>query len=466
MRRIQDYYGEVPFELTKGQKNFLEDFTTSEDHSALLGMQGSGKTTIMGLLHKFYGSEIVFCATSGVANKQLPDDLGSGTAHRVLGLPIGLSRDNTISKVPTPCQKLFGSSDLIKIIVIDEAYTMHSDRLWIILQRILRFNKATSRRKKRSIRLLLVGDPLQRLPICSDQEKEFMYNTFGHWRMFNSTVWKEGNFSSYVLDEVKRTSDKVFKACQDVIRYGIEEKYEKVLLWLNKRVNKNYDKSTLLLAPTRKTVKKANELALTSNPNPTYTLPATTWGRFNMREAGIEPFVDFCLGQDIITLVNHPEGDFVNGDFGKIVDICPEGTGIFMEKKSDGSVVFVEVYECYEEEAYVEIGVLQDDGSSIDELKKKKVGGCKYLPIMGSAGMTIARSQGRTFHVPININMEGTGLYTRRGDFGTADLLVALSRATCIENINLCAPILESHIKVCRESIQYWNETLAKQKQE
>jgi hypothetical protein len=464
--KISNYYGEVPFELTEGQKNFLEGFTTSEGHYSLAGIQGSGKTTIMELLAKFYGDEIIFCATSGVASQQLPNNLGSGTAHRILGLPIEVSDGIKVSKVPKACQELLGTSDLIKVIVIDEAYCANSHLLWVALQRIKRFNKATTKRKVRSIRLLLVGDPLQRLPICSDQDKDIMKKRYGHYLMFKSNVWREAEISTYILDEVKRTNDKIFKACQDVIRYGIESRYEKTLAWLNTRVSQDYDKSLLLLAPTRSTVKRANTLALDKNPNPTYRFPATPWGKFNMREAGIEPFVDFCLGQEIITLINHAEGDFVNGDFGTIVDICTEGTGIYMKKKSGEDVVFVEVHEFFEEEVYVEIDVPQEEGGFADELRKKKVGGCKALPIMGSSGMTIARSQGRTFTTPIVIDMEGTGLYTRKGDFGTADLLVGLSRATSIDNITLATPIKKEHIKVCRESIAYWNETLAKQKQE
>ena len=463
MRKIQDYYGELPFEPTKGQKNFLESFTTSEEHYSLAGIQGSGKTTIMELLAKFYGDEIVFCATSGVASQQLPNELGSGTAHRILGLPIEIS-DN-ISKVPKSCQELLGPSDLIKIIVVDEAYTLTSYLLWVALQRVKRFNKVTTKRGIRSIRLLLVGDPLQRLPICSDQDKLTMNQKYGHWLMFKSKVWAEANIATYILDEVKRTEDKVFKACQDVIRYGITSRYERTLEWLNKKVNKNYDKQQLLLAPTRNTVKRSNGSALENNPNPTYRLDAVKWGKFNLKDAGIEPFCDFCLGQEVITLINHKEGDFVNGDFGTIVDICTEGSGIYMKKRSNGDVVFVEVHEFFEEETYVEVDVPQEEGGFADELHKKKIGGCKALPIMGSSAMTVARAQGRTFKVPIVINMERTSLYTRAGDFGTADLLVALSRATSIDNITLASPIKKEHIKVCRESIDYWNETLYAQKE-
>lgn len=465
MKVIEDYYGELPFPLTKGQDIFLRKFTTGTGHWSLVGCQGSGKTTVMALLKKYYGDEIVFCASSGVASKQLPNNMGAGTAHRILGLSRDVSTPMSLKKVPTNCQQLFVPSSLIKIVVIDEAYAMDSDHLYQVLHRVARFNKKTSKRSERNIRILWVGDCLQRLPICDDDRKRILTERYGHWLAFKSRVWAEAGFQTYIFDEVKRTSDKVFKACQDVIRYGEEARYDGVLKWLNQRVVSNPDLSNLLLAPTRKTVGIANTRALEMNPNTKYRYEAKVWGKFDIKEAGIEPSVSFCVGQEIITTVNHQDGDYVNGDFGKIVSICEEGKGVYVELKETSKIVFVEVCDAMEEEPYVEVGVPQEDGSIKDELKKKVVGGCNYLPILGSSGMTIARSQGRTFRVPINIDMEGTWLY-KNGDMGVALLLVAISRATCIENINLISPIKKEHIKVCRESVEYWHEVLAKQKLE
>lgn len=464
-RGIEECYGILPFPLTKGQDIFLKKFTAGTGHFSLLGAQGSGKTTVMQLLKEYYGDEIIFCASSGVASKQLPNNIGAGTAHRVMGLSRDVSTPQSLKKVPTPCQQLFGTSSLIKIVVVDEAYAMDSDHLYQMLQRVARFNKKTSKRSPRNIRILWVGDCLQRLPICDYERKRVLTERYGHWLSFKSHVWKNAWFQTYVFDDVKRTSDKVFKACQDVIRYGEESRYDGVLKWLNKRVVVNPDLSNLLLAPTRKTVAIANARALEANPNPKYTYEAKPWGKFDLKEAGIEPSVVFCVGQEIIITVNHQDGYYVNGDFGRITKICSKGCGVFVELKETHEEVFVEICEALEEESYVETGVVQKDGSLQDELKKKVVGGCMYLPILGSSGMTIARAQGRTFRVPINIDMEGTWLY-KKGDFGTSDLLVAISRATCVENINLISPIKKEHIKVCRESIAYWKEVLAKQKLE
>jgi hypothetical protein len=60
-----------------------------------------------------------------------------------------------------------------------------------------------------------------------------------------------------------------------------------------------------------------------------------------------------------------------------------------------------------------------------------------------------------------------TSLYTgkRLGDFGTSDALVALSRATDINNVTLVRPVLKGHIKVCRESINWWLEQVRNQKE-
>ena len=164
LERIEDLFGTLPFSLTKGQEIFLNRFTTSEGHFSLLGVAGSGKSTIMEILSRFYGNEIVFCASSGVANQQMPNEIGRGTAHRVMSLFRDISDPMGMKKVKKACQGLFGPSDLVKIIVVDEAFCLDSDHLHTMLKRIERFNKATRKRKQRKIRLLVVGDCLQRLP--------------------------------------------------------------------------------------------------------------------------------------------------------------------------------------------------------------------------------------------------------------------------------------------------------------
>lgn len=464
-KKIEDYYGELPFPLTDGQHKALVGITrNNKGHCALLGVQGSGKSTIMELLAKFYGNEIIFCASSGTASKNLPNNIGSGTAHSVLSLSTEMATPDFIThKVGRNTAELFQGSDLIKVVVIDEAFAMDSDKLYTMLARVKRFNKATKNRDLRSIRLILVGDCCQRLPIASDKEKLYMEEKHGHWLMFKSDMWGEYNIKTYMLTEVKRQDDKVFKACLDVIRYGQVERYPKALEWLNKRYSKVYDDSNLLLAPTNKVVEKANLLSLQRNPNKKGTWKSTIKGKYNIKDSQLEPIVTLAVGSPVIGVINHESGEYCNGSFGYVEAIHPDGCDVkFVD---NNYTTFVEAVTLKEEETFVEKDVLQPDGTTEDVLSKRVLGTCTGLPLKLAAAYTVARSQGKTFTCHVNIDVGEKSLYTSKflGDFGTADTLVALSRATSIENITLLRKIEPAHIKVCRTSIDFWNKCIAEQ---
>jgi hypothetical protein len=170
-----------------------------------------------------------------------------------------------------------------------------------------------------------------------------------------------------------------------------------------------------------------------------------------------------AVGSPVITVINHEEGDYCNGSYGHITGM--ESDGCWVRFSGAPVDTFVSMVTLREEESYIKKDVLQEDGTYADEQGKTLVGTCTGLPILLAAAYTIARSQGKTFSCKINIDVGNTSLYTSRklGDFGTADVLVALSRATSIDNVTLLRKIEPKHIKVCRESIAFWHESLAKQ---
>ena len=90
LESLQWLFDEAGFELNKKQKLFILHFINGEGHFLLCGLAGSGKSTVMKLLNIYYESKIIFCASSGVANLSLPDNIGSGTGHSILSLPIHL----------------------------------------------------------------------------------------------------------------------------------------------------------------------------------------------------------------------------------------------------------------------------------------------------------------------------------------------------------------------------------------
>ncbi|AGH32234.1 helicase [Vibrio phage 11895-B1] len=446
----------LPFTLNDKQYKFIVAFINSNGNWILNGIAGSGKSTIMLVLKKYYGDEIVFFASSGVANLSLPEQIGNGTGHSGLSLSTKPATEIDYKKVSRKCTEIFGSSDLVKIIVIDEFYGYNSDNLDLIHRRIQRFNKKSGKRKRRNIRLLGVGDPAQQITICDEDLQEEYAKRWGHHLMFKSDVWERFDFTYAVLDKVERQKDPIFKACLDVIRYNQEDRFERCLAWINKRVNTRYPSDRLVLAATNKTVDVINNKVLARNHNKKHTFYAKIDGNFNMRDVLVKDKVTLCKDLKVMLINNDQEGRWVNGSIGVITDVV-DGLGVDVQL-STGETHFVEEYTWENKDTYVEPAVLQDDGSIKDELRQKVVGALKTLPLVQASSYSIAKSQGLTITEPFVIDFEDTGLYTspKLLSFGTNFVYVALSRALSSDLITLARRIDYKHIKPCLDSLNYW----------
>ena len=452
----------LPFTLNQGQLDFLEHFVAGEGNYLLQGLAGSGKSTIMSVLKKYYGDEIVFFASSGVANLALPDHIGNGTGHAGLSLPIKPATDLNYKKVSKKCSQIFAKSDLVKIIVIDEFFGYNSDNLDVIRRRIERFNKKTNKRSRRKIRLLGVGDSCQQVTIVNKESSVELVRRWGHHLMFKSTVWGSFNFTHAVLNKVERQKDPIFKSCLDVIRYYQQGRFTRCLQWLNRRYNPSYPSDRLLLAATNKTVDVTNAKVLARNTNTKYKFKAHLVGNFNMKDVLIKDQFTACKELRVMCINNDPDGRWVNGSIGTIVDVFPsESVDVLFD---NGELHTVEYNLWENKETYVEPNVKQDDGSFRDELKERVVGSLEMLPIVQASAFSISKSQGLTISEPFVIDLEDKWLYTSSalGSFGTNFVYVSLSRAESIDLVTLARQVEADHIKPCFESIEFWNECCEK----
>lgn len=492
----------LPFTLTDEQDFFLRSFISGNGHAALNGDGGSGKSTVMWVLAQYYGSEIIFGGSSGVATVNLPNNIGIATGHKIFNLSVGeaIPKDYKRSAI-----KALTSSDTIKIIVLDEAFCYNSQDLDQILNQIRKLNKANAKRRQRNIRLLLVGDCLQRLPIVEDDLKEKLTQKYGHWLMFRSYLWKQFNFTNYVFQEVKRQSGETpkdiwFKKALYVIRYGMEQHYETVLKCLNKLVvGDNYEEGSVYIAPTNALVDAYNLKYLENNPNPKLTFKVAFGDKYDKKDFPMEWEVTLAEGCKCICLVNDPEGYYQNGTEITITNILV-GEGVFGLKDS-GEEIFVPIHEFKQEDIeFHEIPVESLSLSEIqaavtdalkdetdvnllsrkelnklytihvkDKIKQQErvhIDSAYMLPVKLSAGFVVSRCQGKTFNRKGLIDIgdpDKDYFYTwkRMPDYMVAGLFVALGRFTSIDHIQLKRPIEKKHIKVCRESIKYWWECVA-----
>ncbi|CAM0063061.1 Dda-like helicase [Vibrio phage 184E37-3b] len=461
-KRLDDILSGLPYTLNDKQLKFVRYFIESDGNWSLSGLAGSGKSTIMLILKRYYKDEIVFFASSGVANLSLPEQIGNGTAHSGLSLSMKPANEINYRKVGMKCSQLFASSSLIKIIVIDEIFGLNSDNLDLIHRRIQRFNKRQGKREKRNIRLLVVGDMAQQVTICDEETQKELELRWGHHLMFRSTVWDRFDFNYAVLDKVERQKDPVFKACLDVIRYYQEGRFDKCLRWINKRVNRRYPSDRLLLAATNKTVDLTNKKVLAMNPNEKFTFYGKLVGDFNMKDVLVKDKFVACKDLKVMTINNDKDGRWVNGSVGTIIDIYPsEGVEV---RFNSGEIHLVEFHTWENKESFVEPEVTQEDGSIKDELRERVIGSLEALPLVQSSAFSIAKSQGLSISEPFVIDLEDPWLYTSKklGSYGTNYVYVSLSRAISSDLITLARRIEVDHIKPCFESLEFWFESMEK----
>lgn len=461
-KRLDDILSGLPYTLNDKQLKFVRCFIESDGNWSLSGLAGSGKSTIMLILKGYYKDEIVFFASSGVANLSLPEQIGNGTAHSGLSLSMKPANEINYRKVGMKCSQLFASSSLIKIIVIDEIFGLNSDNLDLIHRRIQRFNKRKGKREKRNIRLLVVGDSCQQVTICDEDTQEELERRWGHHLMFRSEVWGRFSFNYAVLDKVERQRDPVFKACLEVIRYYQVGRFEKCLRWINKRVNTRYPTDRLLLAATNKTVDATNRKVLALNPNPKFTFESKLRGNFNMKDVLVKDEFVACVGLKVMTVNNDKDDRWVNGSTGTIVEVYPyQGVEVLF---SNGETHLVETHTWENKEAFVENDVVQEDGSTRDELRERVVGSLEALCLVQSSSFSIAKSQGLSISEPFVVDLEDTWLYTspKLGSYGTNYVYLALSRAISSDLITLARRIETDHIKPCFESLEFWHESMEK----
>lgn len=378
--RLEGIINGLPFELTEEQLDFIVKFINGEGHFTLLGEAGSGKSTVMWVLKQYYEHEIVFGGSSGVATVNLPHNIGVATGHSLFNLSIGEAIESDYKK---RAHDVLTSSSLVKIIVLDEAYCYNSQDLDQMLNQIRKLNRKTRKRKTpRKIRLLLVGDPLQRLPIVSSELQEKLTERFGHWLMFRSSVWEEANFSTYVFTQVKRQTgdepkDLWFKKALQVLRYGVEKHYDKVLEGFNRKwVGDNHSEDAVYIAPTNNMVNTYNDDYLNRNPNFKMTFEVEFDKKYNKKLFPMDWEVTLAGGCKVLCLVNNPDGGYQNGT---VITVGQMSTDGVYGTKEDGTEIFVPIHEFKEDEVYVADEV--KDGSPVQVQKRRHVASAYMLPV-------------------------------------------------------------------------------------
>ncbi len=448
-RKISMLFDTLPYKLTEGQKNALLEVEKG-GHVLIAGRPGVGKSSLLQLLKDFYKEEIIFCGSTGIANAALFNfQGGAGSAHRCFSLPLTEATSKDWRESSKYTNTLFSGSDTIRRVCIDEAFMLNSEQIAMILHKLKKFNKASKKRGERQIQLILCGDASQLQPV--NNNPKYYKEKYGHELFFLSDTFKEENFKTCFLSEVVRQDDKVYKAALDVIRYAEEDRYEGVLNWFNKRVLPAPE-DAMVIAPTNKQVDRYNNIAFDRNPNECFCYEAEYTGNFDKNSCPVPEELYLKKGLQVISIVNDPEGKWVNGT--KMTVVQPTAEGVFCTINRTGEELLIPLHTFEEQEMYVESQEMNKEGVLTDVLGTRTKGTCTTVGLKPAAALSGHRAQGMSIDFPVLVDM-GSDWVFRNTPFGSLILYVILSRPSDIKYLYLKKPLTRYFIKSCKDTLEW-----------
>lgn len=443
-------------ELTEEQYNYVYDVCFGDSPVDNWSVAGSGKSLCLELIKEFLGDSCVVVAMTGAANSNLFNCKGgNGTFNSVMSIPLGIHNHYHEKKVSPKTRDIFSKSDIVRVVIVEEAGMMNPDQLSLFHKRILQYNKPYGKkRKRRNIKIVLQGDHLQLGSISSDEEKEYYIKTYGSDFLPESSIYKELGFNTHIFSKVMRTSDKTFQAALGVMRYGEEQRYDKCIRWLNQRFQKAPD-NCLVVTTTNKKVEEMNERELAKNPNQLFELTPIIRDDYDIKDCPVDAVVRVKVGSPVLILVNdNEENKYHNGSYGHVTQICV-GEGVYVRLALNDEEVFVPMFKYEAREYYTDTN--KETGE--DFMNQRVIGECHHYSIKLASAISVHRCQGKTLDVPYLLDL-GWGFNPRQDiDWGMQLAYVGWSRATKFENVYLASPMNHKHIKVNERAVK-WVKTI------
>lgn len=262
MKTIEKLKLEFPtIEFNKKYLEILNEIRNNDNcRLNIIGNAGSGKSTILKLIHSMFNDEnVVTCSSTGTSSALLNSnnpEIKATTIHSLFGLgALDIYGAFEPHKVNKECFKLI---ETIDVLLIDEISMVNAD----VFDYISGYIDYACVGK--NIRIILFGDVLQFPPVINDKNEnihklfESLYN--GNHFYFNSFAFRDDKYQTILLKKIYRQNgDNTFKDILNRIRVGKQTQED--LNIINKRVMNeekwlvNHD-SYLKIVTTNKEVEK------------------------------------------------------------------------------------------------------------------------------------------------------------------------------------------------------------------
>lgn len=377
----------------------------------ITGGAGTGKTTIVNGIISTSRQAVCATATTGVASTQL----NGTTVHSFFSYPVADDSDwKTVELHANSLREGDGFYEQVKqrikktdILIIDEI-SMMTAKFFENISYYAQSVRDNYEEPFGGMKVVLVGDFLQLPPISKNKEIDWI---------FNSELWKSSVRVVY-LKKVHRQEEEAFKAGLEKVRYGIcdQETYD----LFSSRENAIFKDGIrpIKLCSKRKIAQIYNDEGLNELSSKLYTFNAIVEGNSaslmdKLKKSCLAPEVlNLKIGCQVMTLVNSPTGQYVNGSMGSIVDF---------HFSDDGSVSPIVLFEQSKERIMISKYTWKSDNSW-------NWSTFTQYPLMLAYGITIHKSQGMTLDL-LEVDFDEM--------FAHGQAYVALSRARTLDGIRI-----------------------------
>ena len=423
--------------LSSDFKYVLDKLEDSEDSLFITGRAGTGKSTLLQTFRRQTRKKCVVLAPTGIAAL----NVGGQTIHSFFGFPPRMLNPQDITKRRN--HRLYKKLELI---IIDEISMVRADMLDNI-DRFLRINRDNPK-PFGGVQVAFFGDLFQLPPVVrkdADQLSfQLMYNTP---YFFSSNVIQNGfQLEMVELQKVYRQEQTHFLDLLESVRMNRID-YD-TLEALNEQFDPNFQTTDNYINLTARNARADHinlaELGKLAGKPQVYQ--AKIEGEFKSSLFPTEQLLPLKVDAQVMFLRNDPEGAYVNGTIGKVVELKPD-------------VVYVEVNENNKKRTIKatpidwEIIRYKTPSNPSDQIETNVIGTFTQMPLRLAWAVTIHKSQGKTFDKVI-IDL-GKG-----GAFEHGQTYVALSRCRTLEGIILKQRLRPSDIKTDQTIVDYYQKQI------
>lgn len=443
-------------ELDCSNKRFFEaaelvtnDYSQYFDVMYLTGKAGTGKTTFLKYIRKYYPGNVVVLAPTGVAAL----NAGGRTIHSFFQLdaraftPYEFTAPRVNNKFPPGSirRKIIENIDLL---IIDEVSMVRCDLLDAVesIMRMCHRDHAGHVISKPfgGVKTLLIGDVFQLPPVVTQEDKEFLrdfYPDTKEYFFFNSKAYTKSKHVHFELDKVYRQNDQTFIDILGLIRSGKANQDD--LTPLNARVFDICPANAIHLMPTKRQVDELNSYEYGKINTQEFSFICEVSGDFKDELKKVPELLKLKKGAKVMTVCNkYADGSddllYCNGTIGEIIDIDPQCEWIKMIRSDNQQ----------------EVTVIKNTWENLDykwDKEKEKietvcVGKYKQLPVILAWAITIHKCQGLSFdNVAIDL----------RRVFDKGQTYVALSRCRSLDGLFLYHHIGTGDIILSEEAKEF-----------